>query len=206
MKNKFGKLMVLALFIMIFVVACSNASQKGYIEAVKISDTGFVVTRASEKFFPGELIIFSNAGDYNDLLLGSIYELKVADEIATTMPPSATISGVGEKLGELDVQDITFSQGANILGNFPSNSHLIDVRSPEEFQAGHLFGAINIPLDVIGDEIASVVKDENEILILYCRTGNRSSQAGEKLAQKGYKLVFNAGGIENYKGELEVTK
>jgi len=62
--------------------------------------------------------------------------------------------------------------------------YVLDVRAPEEYAAGHVPGAVNIPHDQVADRLAEVPKDKD--VVLYCRSGRRSALAGEVLAGKGY--------------------
>lgn len=73
---------------------------------------------------------------------------------------------------------------------------VIDVRTPAEFQSGHIAGAINIPLDVFeAGRIPNTVPADETPKLLYCRSGRRSGIAAEILAKAGYKNVFNFGGV-----------
>ncbi|QKE63604.1 rhodanese-like domain-containing protein [Aquipseudomonas campi] len=80
-----------------------------------------------------------------------------------------------------------------------SDTVLIDVRSADEFASGALPGAQLIPHDQIGARIAAVVPDKNTPVVLYCRSGRRSSQAQDELRALGYTQVMNAGGYEQLK-------
>ena len=78
---------------------------------------------------------------------------------------------------------------------------ILDVRTPEEFAAGHIPGALNIPNETIGtDEIPQLPEKEQRIYV-YCRSGNRSKQAAGKLAALGYTNVVEFGGINDWPGE-----
>jgi phage shock protein E len=74
----------------------------------------------------------------------------------------------------------------------PENT-LIDVRSPEEFEAGHIKNAKNIPVDKIAEDIKYFVPDKEKTIVLYCRSGRRSAIAEKTLKDLGYKNVINAG-------------
>jgi len=78
---------------------------------------------------------------------------------------------------------------------------LLDVRSPQEYQAGHIPGSINIPLPDI-DEIHFAAEDMDTPLFVYCHSGARSRQAVHLLEFKGYSKVKNIGGIVTYSGKL----
>lgn len=77
----------------------------------------------------------------------------------------------------------------------------IDVRTAEEYNAGHLQGAVHIPHEQIADKIAAVTEDKNAVIYLYCRSGRRSGLALESLQALGYSKVVNAGGYEALKAK-----
>ncbi|MCL2862206.1 MAG: rhodanese-like domain-containing protein [Firmicutes bacterium] len=77
---------------------------------------------------------------------------------------------------------------------------LIDVREQSEFNERHAMGAINIPLGIIEENILNTVSDFQTIIILYCRTGNRSGQAKTILLNMGFERVYNMGGLNDWTG------
>ena len=83
------------------------------------------------------------------------------------------------------------------------DGHLIvDVRRPDEFEAGHIPGAVCIPNENIGTEQPEELPDLDQILLIYCRSGNRSKQASQKLFEMGYTNVYEFGGIIDWTGEI----
>jgi phage shock protein E len=74
---------------------------------------------------------------------------------------------------------------------------LVDVRTPEEFAAGHLDGAINIPIDDLDARKGELKKDAD--IVLYCRSGGRSERGRALLAAAGYTKVHNLGAMSNWK-------
>lgn len=72
----------------------------------------------------------------------------------------------------------------------------IDVRTAEEYQAGHVDGAINIPYEEIGDRITALQLAPDQPIFLYCRSGRRSGIALETLSGLGYIRLTNIGGLE----------
>ncbi|MCL2919501.1 rhodanese-like domain-containing protein [Shewanella litorisediminis] len=74
---------------------------------------------------------------------------------------------------------------------------LVDVRTPEEYAAGHLEGAINIPYEVIATEFAKRAIDKDTSVVLYCRSGRRSGVANDALNAAGFTRVYNGGGYES---------
>jgi phage shock protein E len=79
---------------------------------------------------------------------------------------------------------------------------LLDVRSPEEFESGHVEGAKLVPHDEVGariDEIASWQDDDRgKPIVVYCRSGNRSKQAKQALEQAGFTQVIDLGGMSSW--------
>ena len=73
----------------------------------------------------------------------------------------------------------------------------IDVRSAEEFNAGHLQGAVNIPHDKIIEGVKALGSDKDAPINLYCRSGRRAEAALTELKNAGYTNVTNHGGYED---------
>ena len=73
----------------------------------------------------------------------------------------------------------------------------IDVRTPEEFNEGHLQGAVNVPHDQIASQIARISPDKNAPVNLYCRSGRRAEVALQELKKLGYTNVTNHGGYQD---------
>ena len=79
---------------------------------------------------------------------------------------------------------------------------ILDVRTKEEYAAGHIPGAINLPNEDIQDQKPEVLPDTDQIILIYCRSGHRAGLAAEKLAKLGYKKLYNFGGVNTWTGEL----
>ena len=81
---------------------------------------------------------------------------------------------------------------------------VIDVRTGQEWKEGHLDGAVLIPHDRIGQEIAAVAPDRKTRIYLYCRTGRRTGLAFDVLKKAGYEDLVNLGTMENAAKELNL--
>jgi rhodanese-related sulfurtransferase len=79
---------------------------------------------------------------------------------------------------------------------------IVDVRTPAEFTAGHIQGAINVPNETIGSSAPSALADLDATILVYCRSGSRSAQAAKKLLAIGYSNVIDFGGIINWPYEV----
>lgn len=76
---------------------------------------------------------------------------------------------------------------------------ILDVRTPEEFAAGHIAGAILIPDYEIGEKAESILTDKEQLILVYCRSGRRSKNAANELATLGYTNIEEFGGINDWK-------
>ena len=76
---------------------------------------------------------------------------------------------------------------------------ILDVRTPEEFAAGHIAGAILLPDYEIGEKAESILTDKDQLILVYCRSGRRSKNAASELATLGYTNIKEFGGINDWK-------
>lgn len=84
----------------------------------------------------------------------------------------------------------------------PGDYIIVDVRRPDEFAAGHIPNAINVPNESITAAPVSL-PDKNQKIYVYCRSGVRSNQAAHKLEALGYSDINDCGGIIDWTGEIE---
>lgn len=80
------------------------------------------------------------------------------------------------------------------------NALLVDVRTEEEYNADHIEGAVLFTLDDISADTAEdIIKNKNDVVIVYCQSGNRSNQALDLLVNLGYTEVYDLGAMSNWK-------
>ena len=82
------------------------------------------------------------------------------------------------------------------------NHIILDVRTQQEYAAGHIPGAIVIPNETIGTKEIPQLPDKDQLIMVYCRSGNRSKQASDKLVKLGYTNIVEFGGIIDWPGEI----
>ena len=108
--------------------------------------------------------------------------------------------GCASQSEESTYRQITMDE-AIIMMEEESNYIILDVRTPEEFSEKHIPGAINIPNETIGTEEVPELPDKDQLILIYCRSGNRSKQASEKLVRLGYMNIVEFGGINDWPGD-----
>lgn len=94
------------------------------------------------------------------------------------------------------------AEEARAMMESESDAVILDVRTQEEYDSGHIPGAICVPNESIGMEPPAELPNKDQTILVYCRSGNRSVQASEKLASMGYTNVVEFGGIGDWPGEV----
>jgi phage shock protein E len=89
--------------------------------------------------------------------------------------------------------------GEQAQSRVKQGAFLLDVRSPGEFAEGHLAGAVNVPVQELEATLSSLPVDRNREIVVYCRSGMRSSRARAILLKAGYSKVEDLGGMSNWK-------
>lgn len=111
-------------------------------------------------------------------------------------------AGYGEETG---YQPISQEEAARIMAG-TEDCILLDVRTEEEYDEGHIPGAINLPNEDIEADAPEALPDKDQLILVYCRSGRRSKQAAEKLAMLGYTHVLEFGGIMTWPGKIISTE
>ena len=106
----------------------------------------------------------------------------------------------GKSQPENTYRQITQQEAAKIMAE-QEGYILLDVRTQAEFAQTHIPGAICIPNEAITTEELPALPDKEQLILVYCRSGNRSKQAAEKLSVLGYTNVLEFGGINTWTGE-----
>lgn len=112
-------------------------------------------------------------------------------------------SAVAGRNGGKTIQRIKPQQARELLQQNQA-ALLLDVRTPPEYQTGHIKGSKLLPLGELPAKIAAVAPDKHQPLILYCQSGARSAEAARQLAGLGYAELYDLGGI--YSWPYEITR
>ena len=97
-------------------------------------------------------------------------------------------------------RQITMDEAVNMMAR-ETGYIILDVRRPDEYAAGHIPNAINVPNESIGTDEIPELPNKNQLIMVYCRSGRRSKEAAEKLVKLGYTNIVEFGGILDWKGE-----
>lgn len=110
------------------------------------------------------------------------------------------IAGCAAPAQESGYRQVTAEEAIALMEK-ESGYIILDVRTAQEYSEKHIPKAVNIPNESIGTEEIPALPDKNQLILVYCRSGNRSKQASEKLAALGYTNVVEFGGINSWPGE-----
>jgi len=110
------------------------------------------------------------------------------------------LAGCAAPVEELTYRQVNMDEAITLMKE-ESGYIILDVRTPEEFADKHIPGAINVPNETIGTKEIPQLPDKDQLILVYCRSGNRSRQASEKLAALGYTNIVEFGGINDWPGE-----
>ena len=110
------------------------------------------------------------------------------------------LAGCGAQSEESTYRQVTAEEAIALMEK-ESGYIILDVRTAQEYSEKHIPKAVNIPNESIGTEDLPALPDKNQLILVYCRSGNRSKQASEKLAALGYTNIVEFGGINSWPGE-----
>lgn len=107
-----------------------------------------------------------------------------------------------EKEQEAEYMRITAQEAKTIMDS-ETGYVILDVRTQEEYDQGHIPGAVLIPNTEIETRAAQELPDKDQLILVYCRSGNRSKQAADRLVKLGYTQIREFGGILDWPYDIE---
>ena len=108
----------------------------------------------------------------------------------------------GNSMNENSYQQITKEAAKEMMDT--QEVVILDVREQHEYDSGHIPGAVLLPVGTItADTAAAVIDDLDTVVLVYCRSGNRSKTASQALADLGYTNVYEFGGINTWPYDIE---
>ena len=112
------------------------------------------------------------------------------------------MTGCGEKL---TYKSLTHEEAIKMIADNP-NAIILDVRTPDEYEKKHIPNAILLPLEDLRNGNFASIPDKNQTILIYCWTGRRAQDSAQLLVDKGYKNVYEFGGIADWKGPIVGTE
>ncbi|WP_195463274.1 rhodanese-like domain-containing protein [Anaerotruncus colihominis] len=112
------------------------------------------------------------------------------------------LTGCGGSADDASYQQITQEKAKEIMDT--QEVIILDVREQDEYDSGHIPGAVLLPVGTIDEETAAeVIPEKDSMVLVYCRSGNRSKTASETLVGLGYTNIYEFGGINTWPYETE---
>ena len=116
-----------------------------------------------------------------------------------------TVRNMGENGREIPTLAPDFPADTDLLiVMIGTNDLILDVREQDEYDSGHIPGAVLLPVGSIDEDTAAeVIPEKDSTILVYCRSGNRSKTASSALAELGYTNIYEFGGINTWPYEIE---
>ena len=117
------------------------------------------------------------------------------------------LAGCGSReedtMNTVSYQQITAKEAKSMMDEQP-DAVILDVRKQDEYDAGHIPGAVLLTVGTINEKTAaSVIPEKDTVVLVYCRSGNRSKTASQALADLGYTQIYEFGGIKDWPYDVE---
>ena len=199
------------------MAGCNNKSMNNIIEnkpsvagtITEIHDTYIQIYIKNDGYPNGadcnvSLDVENKDGIYSPICVGDKVEVYYDGFIAESSPMqintvhAITLQTPAEREGTY--KQISMDEAVTMMEE-QTDYIILDVRTPQEFAEKHIPNAINVPNESIGDKTIPELPREDQLILVYCRSGNRSKQASEKLVALGYTNVYEFGGINDWTGE-----
>lgn len=117
--------------------------------------------------------------------------------------PFLVVTGCRESKKVSGYKSVSMESGLEMM-RIMERYVLLDVRRKDEYDKGHIPGAVLLTNELMEErEVTELLKNKEDLIFVYCRSGRRSKEASEKLSSWGYKNVIEIGGILDYDGEIE---
>ncbi len=126
--------------------------------------------------------------------------------IIATLALALLLTGCGSAAqgGENSAYEQITAEEAKTMMDEQEEAVLLDVREQDEYGSGHIPGALLLPVDTIDEKSAAeAIPDKDTVVLVYCRSGNRSKTASQTLADLGYTQVYEFGGIQDWPYDVE---
>lgn len=202
----------------IFIAGCSKKESNIIFDAVidQVNSQSILVTTANYEGFDKASVSLSEAEVDFQLKEGQSVEITILSEVRESYPVQVSavkivlkknsISSEGNDLMKdanrgSEYEKITAEEAKKLIDS-GKYGVILDVRTLEEYENGHIQGATLLPYDEIITKADTVISDKDEVVLVYCRSGKRSAVASEELINLGYNKVYDFGGIIDWPYEI----
>lgn len=136
------------------------------------------------------------------IIFAGVIIIGVVSGCAESNKEGDSIDSFTSQKGETAVEYIKISpqEAKNLMDS--QDAIVVDVRTPSEYEQGHIEGSILVPENQIGSLATEMLPDKDALILVYCRSGNRSASASGKLISMGYTNVKDFGGINDWPYEI----
>ncbi len=208
MKNKrIIYLLILIIFSFILLVSCQaddTSDGKPAFKALVLPDGSSLITDPEdwEQIKQLDLVYVLLPEGSDTPRPGSQLRYIVEDEIMESYPPQLKAIKIEILSEKSEPMKINLDLAVRIRDHLPMDTVIIDIRSSEDFEQGHVVEASNLPFDQLKDSPPSYY-DPEAVLIVYGAEEKQAAEAAKILQDSGFNLALDAGSLDNYSGELE---
>lgn len=125
---------------------------------------------------------------------------KIGKTMVAAVVSAIFLLGCASSDSGTEYQQVNMNEAVEMMEN-EKDYIILDVRTEQEFEEQHIPDAINVPSEMIGKDEIPELPDKEQLIMVYCRSGNRSKQASEKLVKLGYSNIVEFGGMKDWPGE-----
>lgn len=204
--SKLKGLILPLITVILLLTACTNSiTFTAVIE--EVFENGIMVKTSDDVGFNQASVSFDKSCKINfNLVAGQTVEIKILPEIRESYPVQVTAVDIKLKTDKEDknptveYKKITGDEAAKMMQD---EVIILDVRTQDEFNEGHVKNAVLLPDYEVKDRAVEILPDKNQTILVYCRTGRRSEIASKELISMGYTAVYDFGGITtDWNGEV----
>ena len=196
MKTK--ALIAILAFALLIMGGCAKSEENiTFTAAVEsVSEASIIVTTTDDVGFDRASVGFPD--DFTlaaGITAGSRVQITILPEIRESYPVQVTAVSITQ-INTGTYETISAQEAKAMMEN--QDVIILDVRSQEEYDTGFIPGAVLLPVDEIAQKVQEVLPDKRAVILVYCRSGNRSARASQTLANLGYAHVYDFGGIMSW--------
>lgn len=194
------KIILMLIATVLLITGCTkerNITFEAQIES--LDDQSMMVDTSDDVGFDKASVAMSTAKIEGDLVVGQKVKITIFPEMRESHPVQVTAKKV--QVIELGYQRITAEEAKKMIDR-GEYGVLLDVRTLEEYNEGHIENAILLPDNEIKEKAEITLYDKKEVILVYCRSGRRSASVAKQLIDMGYNNVYDFGGIIDWPYEV----